>query len=149
MTFTLPKANNSEFSPIPVGLYIVRLKSLEQQEPRPSQFSDEPQATAKWVFTVEQVIDSNDEDAEEKVGEELWGFTSITMGKKSKMRLWTEALLGRAVTEDDDIPTTALIGKRAKATIIPHTKQDGTETTKIGSMVPYKGRGGNGGSEPF
>lgn len=148
MAITLPEANNSEFTGVPVGLYLVRLKAMEEQEPRPSQFHEEPQATMRWVFVIEEVIDSNDEEAEEKVGEELWGFTSITMGKKAKMRAWSEALLGRPMADKEKVTDEMLVGKRAKATVIPHTRQDGTETTKIGSMVPYKSRG-NGRPEPF
>lgn len=146
MAFTLPKATNTEFSAIPVGLYVVRLKAMEEQEPQASQFSDEPKASVKWIFTIEQVIDANDEDeAEAKVGEEVWVFSSITMGKKAKMRAFAEALLGRAIDEKESITDEMLIGKRAKASIIPHTKTDGSETTKIGSLVPYKQRN----SEPF
>lgn len=148
MSFALPKVNNAEFTGIPVGFYVARLKAMEKQEARPSQFHDEPQETVKWVFTIEQVIDSNDDDAENKVGEELWGFTSISMGRKAKMRHWAEALLGRELEEDDALAADDLIGKRAKVMVEPHTKQDGTKTTKIGSLQPYR-KGNSRSSEPF
>lgn len=136
MSFALPKVSNSTGASIPEGLYGVTLKEMQKEHVEDGPYG--PQDRVKWIFTVNEVIDANDDEAEQKVGEELWAFTSLSMGKKAKMRAFAEALLGRALDEDEEIGTADLIGRRAKANVIPHTKQDGTQTTKLGTLTAAK-----------
>ena len=136
MSFTLPKASNSSGAAIPVGLYLVTLKHMEMEHREDGPYG--PQDRVKWIFTIDEVLDADDDDALDKVGEELWSFTNSSMHVKATMRGYVEALLGRAVDEDEEVSTADLLGKRAKASVVPHTKQDGTKTTKLGTLTPYK-----------
>lgn len=136
MSFTIPPATNNAGTAIPVGLYTVRLKALEHSYQEEGPFG--PGDRVKWIFTVEQVIDSDDEDAESKVGEELWAYTSLSMGRKAKMRGYVEALMGRTLEDGEGIAPEDLIDRRAKASVVPHERQDGTMTTKVGSLLPAR-----------
>lgn len=136
--FALPKASNNTGSSIPIGTFIVRLKEMVKEEQVAGPYGDADRV--KWIFGVEQVVDSDDDTAEDRIGDDLWAFTSLSMGRKAKMRAHAEALLGRPLDEDEQVGVTDLVGKRAKASVVPHIKQDGTATTKLGSLMPYKAK---------
>lgn len=141
MTFSLPKANNVEFTLVPPGLYVMRLKEMQGGIPGNPDFADKDgnvKNRVRWVFTIEDVIDAVDEDADEFIGEEFWAFTSETMGRKATMRAWVEALLGREVEEDDDLTNDDLVGKTARCTVIHYQKMNGDTGHKISSMLKAK-----------
>lgn len=135
MELTIGTATNkTDFAPTPEGLYVVQLKHVEKAE---STFNPGTEHL-KWIFTVRAVIDSNDDAAEDAVGEELWGFSSLGGTLRHKARKWAEALRGKPYAEGEAMAVSELIGCYAKATVVPHTKQDGSETTKIESLAPHK-----------
>lgn len=136
MSFTLPTANDTEFQLVPPGLYVFRLKEMEGGIPGNPEFGDKPRV--RWVFTIEDVIDADDDEADEFIGQEFWAFTSETMGKKATMRAWVEALIGRTVTEDDEITSDDLIGQRARCTVSHYEKMNGSQGHKITSMLRHK-----------
>lgn len=138
MTFTLPKVSNKAGASIPEGTYIVTLKAMEKEFQQDGPYG--PQDRVKWIFTINEVVDADDEESEGKVGEELWAFTSLKMGPKATMRKFTEALLGRTLDEDEEIGVDDLLGRRARAFVIPHTKQDNTKTTKLDRLSAIKKR---------
>lgn len=143
MTFTLPKASDQVgYEQCPVGLYVFRVKEMQDGIEGSAEYGGGERV--KWVFTVERVIDANDPEptadnpdpksVEDWVGEEVWGFTSLSMNKKATMRSWAEALLGREIPEGEALMASDLIGKRAKATV----GRGQTGRQKITSLVPYK-----------
>jgi len=145
MVFTLPAASDTTFEQAPVGLYVFKLKELERGIQGDPQYGDKERV--KWIFEVVRVIDVNENApsreipnpkmSEDWVGEEFWGFTSLSMGKKSTMRLWATALLGRDIDEGEQLNAGELIGKRAKATI----GRSDTQRAKITALVPYVTKG--------
>lgn len=140
MSFALPKPSNQDFRLTPPGLYLMKLKSMEETD-GVDFTTQQPTKRMRWIFSIERVIDSNEpEEAEELVGEEFWAWTSITMGRKATMRAYVEALLGRPVEPDEEITTDDLLGKRLKATVAHYQKQNGETGSKISGVVPYKAK---------
>lgn len=104
-----------------------------------------------WKFrvydsdTLAAVIDNNSGDAYE-----LWNFTNDntyrnkTNGQAAKAREWTEALVGRELTDDEmnefiDLGfEDCLKGKRGLADIEWYTTRTGNERLKIIRLRPYK-----------
>ena len=121
----------------PAGQYVVSLKSIEELE---SDFG--PQW--RWVFAIESVVYSSDDEAEEFVGEDLWGFSSQGLGPQHKARKWIEALMQRKLEEGEPVEESDLIGRKAVANVVDHERKDGTQSTKIaqdGGLSPYKKKG--------
>lgn len=132
----------------PVGLYQVRLKDLIEETIQNPRFGDGNRI--RWVFLIEDVIDSDDDKADEKVGEELWAWTSYSMARKATARKYAEALNGEPIADDVEFDIEQLKGKRAKANIVP--REDDPERTTLGALTPHKGtkRGARGSAEdPF
>lgn len=118
----------------PAGQYVVSMARLEDAD---GEFG--PQW--KWIFEVEQVIHSNDDEAEDFIGEELHGYTSTGLGPRHKARAWVEALMGQKLDEGEAVEEADLIGRKAIANVIEYKRNDGTEATKIateGGLSPYK-----------
>ena len=121
----------------PAGQYVVSLKSIEELE---SDFG--PQW--RWVFEIKSVIHSSDDEADEYVGEDLWGFSSQGLGPQHKARKWIEALLQRKLEEGEAVEEEDIIGKLAVANVVDHERKDGTQSTKIAQeagLTPYKKKG--------
>lgn len=135
MSLIIGTANNSTASVTPAGLYLTRLTSIEEVE---SPF--EPgKMQLKWVFNIESVIDSSDEDdAQSSVGSDIWGYSSKGGGLKHKARIWAQTIRGREYEEGEPLDAAELLGKRVKVSVVPHIKQDGSETTKVGALTTYK-----------
>lgn len=142
MSFTLPKATDQTFEDCPVGLWLFKLKLMEDGiEGSPEYGGGE---RVKWVFVAEKAISVEEPDAtrdnpdpksvDDWIGEEVWGFTSKSMAKKATMRAWAEALLGREIADTDTLNASDLLGKRAKATV----GRGMTGRQKITAMMPYK-----------
>jgi hypothetical protein len=120
----------------PAGTYVVSLKAMDDAD---GNFG--PQW--KWIFEIEQVIHSNDDEAEEFVGAELHGYSSTGLGPRHKARQWIEALMNQKLDEGDPVHESDLIGRKATATVIEYRREDGTDGTKIateGGIQPYKKR---------
>lgn len=142
MTFALPKATDQGFEQCPEGLWVLKLKSMERGIQGDPQYGGGERV--KWIFEIERVIDANENEPtrdnpnpkpiDDWIGEEFWGFTSLSMAKKATMRAWAEALLGREIGEGDELNASELIGKRAKATV----GRTDTGRQKITSMMPIK-----------
>lgn len=141
-TFALPAATDAAFEQCPVGLFVMRLKELERGiEGSPEYGGGE---RVKWVFAIERVIDANENPPtrdnpdpraiEDWIGEDIWGFTSLSMGRKAKMRAWSEALLNREIAEGEALIASDLIGKRGKVTI----GRSDTDRAKITSIIAYQ-----------
>lgn len=142
-TFDIPTASSGgEFKLVPPGLYVMSVKAMERIEPKPDQPSqfegkvDGPRV--KWVFSIDRIIDVDDEDADALVGEEFWAWTSLSMNIKSTMRTWSSALLGRPIEDGERVTPDMLMDKAAKVTVISYTKLNGNEGRKVGSMTPMR-----------
>lgn len=128
--FALPTVTNQ--SGTPAGTYVVRLTDMQPETH--DQYGDQ----VKWVFTIKQVIDCDAVDPDEWLGKEIWRFTSVSMGTKAKMRAFAEGILGRALDEGEQLDADELIGKTAKATVVPYARQDGAKGTKLDVLTAYK-----------
>lgn len=140
MPIRIPAATNTEFTGTPVGLYVCEVTGIDEWiSETPSIYgNDSPQA--KWLFTIRQIIDSDADEPDMLIGQDIWGFSTVSMGRKAKMRQWVEQILGRSILEDEEIEDDDLIGRRCKVSIVKHTRQDGTETTKIGAVQTYRAK---------
>lgn len=136
MSLVFGTATNTSAVITPPGLYLVRLANVEETE---STFNP-GEMQLKWIFKIERVIDSSEDEAEDAVGSELWGFSSKGGSLRHKARIWGEAIRGKPYDEGEPMDASELIGKLAKASVVPHTKQDGSETTKIGALTVHKTR---------
>lgn len=137
MTFTIPAASNASGSIYPVGLYVFELRTIGLDD-KPSQFGDGPRVALE--FDVLSIIDSQDRKAAKAAmqrGDSYRAWCNLTMGRKATFRAWAEALLNRTLADGEKIDPSDLIGKRAKASVIAYTKQDGTEGVKIGALQPF------------
>ena len=121
----------------PAGQYVVSLKEIEPLE---SDFG--PQW--RWIFSIKSVVYSSDDEAEDFIGEDLWGFSSQGLGPQHKARKWIEALMGQKLEEGYEVDEEDIIGKLAVANVVDHERKDGTASTKIaqdGGLSPYKKKG--------
>ena len=135
-TFSLPPATDGEsFEILPEGLYLFQLLDMENMGPGQAFDNErEPKDRIKWVFEVMEVI-SGDEDAEERIGEEVWFFTSLSMHRKATMRAWAEGLLGREIEGNERVDASDLIGRQGRANIVHYKKLSGDTGHKIASML--------------
>lgn len=120
-------------SPTPEGDYLVQFKDVVLED---SKFSDDGQF--HWYFTIKRVMHSPVDDAENFVGEELWGFSSTGLGPKHKARKWVEALIGRTLEDKEEVTIELLSATRAIATVEEETLPDRTTRTKLTALKPYK-----------
>ncbi|HQX61840.1 MAG TPA: hypothetical protein PK593_00125 [Thermomicrobiales bacterium] len=142
MSFTLPAATEGTFEQCPQGLYVFKLKAMEDGIEGREEYGGGERV--KWVFEIARVIDANENEPtrdvpnpktiEDWVGEEFWAFTSKSMNSKATMRAWAEALLGREIAEGESLSASDLLGKAAKATV----GRGQTGRQKITSMMPLK-----------
>lgn len=89
----------------------------------------------KWVFELTHAATG------ERLPNELWQFTSIKMGPKSKARPIIEALLGRPL-ENREVPDPdKLIGRTMVAMVIHEKRDDGTDKAVVSSCKPYADNG--------
>lgn len=142
MATTLGIATDQQGTAPPAGSYRVKLKAMETDIE--SDFN--PDGQVKWIFSVEDVIHSNDDDAEDFIGEEIHGYSnqsSSGYGSKAKTRIWYEALLGRRLEDNEPMSIEAVVGNQAVVNVVDHERKDGTATTKIaqeGGVSPYKAK---------
>ncbi|HLI51011.1 MAG TPA: hypothetical protein VKU87_04395 [Thermomicrobiaceae bacterium] len=138
MSFTIPTPNSTSGGATPEGVYGVRLVSMDMEHFEDGPYG--PQDRVKWIFGIEKVIDTDYDDPESLVGKEIWAFTSNSMHIMSTMRKHAAALLGHEIEDGENVQPSDLIGKQAKANVGPHTKKDGTLTTKLAYLQPVKGK---------
>lgn len=116
----------------PFGLYVMECTDVGDPEPpQNSEFGDTDQV--KFTFKVLKVVDSDDESAEDFIGEETFAWANFTFGPKAKLRQWASALLARPIGDGEPIAARDLKGKRVRVTIGPN--QNGKP--KITNMMPY------------
>lgn len=133
--FALPQVTESEEFPlIPEGLYICRLKTMENMGPGMSFNGEEPKDRIRWVFEIEEVI-SGDDESEDFVGQDLHAWSSWSMNVKANMYKWSCALLGREIEKHENIRTEDLIGKRARVNIEHYEKKNGETGHRPASML--------------
>lgn len=113
MTFAFTATDNMT----PEGLYLMSVKEIGEPE-----LQDGPYGTSeriRWIFSIEEVLDdqSEDQNAEDYVGEEFWSWTSTAFGPNSNARKWVQALLGRQIENGEQISISEVVGKQAKITV--------------------------------
>lgn len=132
----LPAVTETDFTVTPEGIYIMSLKDFEDGIEGNPQFGGGERC--RWVFQIEQVVSSLDEDAEDQVGEEFWAWTSKNMSKRANMYKYICALMGRTLEAGENANTDDLMGRKVKVQVIEYDKADGSVGTKIGGMQPFK-----------
>lgn len=139
---TFGTATDQQAIAAPAGSYKVSLKDMDTEVE--SDFN--PDGQIKWIFEIEDVIHSSDDEADDYIGEELHGYSNKSSNgynPRSKTRQWYEALLGRKLESDEAMSKEAVLGRNAVATVVEHERKDGTPTTKIaqeGGLQPFKER---------
>lgn len=104
----------------PVGEYVWTLWDLTSET---GQYGEQ----VKWVWLISPLNDpdayilrSNDPNAQEK---EIWQFTKPSLARGSRARVWTEALIGRELKNDEEPDESALIRRRMVATLVHKPKK--------------------------
>lgn len=138
---------------IDIDIDAKHLVELVDMDEMPSQYRDKRKDAMMMIFkfnvwnltTGEAIIDHNTE-----LLWDLWGFTpdvtfkNETTGKVAKAREWTEALIGRAMTDDEMKQLIqsgfkeGLIGKKAVADLEWYTSKSGVEKVGIIRLRPHK-----------
>lgn len=148
MAITIPTADASTTRErTPAGIYRMKLIRMEDAtndkdgNPMRLDKNGNPVKRAMWVFEIEDIINGGDE-CEDFIGKEHFEWTTLSRHVKANMRIWTEALLNRAVTDDEPLSDAELVGKRAIVTVGPVTNpQTGAVSIKVSGMAPFKRRG--------
>lgn len=129
----------SEGGPIlPPGQHPCILKTVQVVEQKKYQSEE---IEEKIQFSFEQI-------GKLPPGQDGPGMISTWVGlnygpKNAKITDLLDAIFGRALTQDEikglDIEAMAGVVK-GYCLVVPHTKQDGTRTSKFGSFIPAKGQ---------
>lgn len=123
----------------PFGLYIMECTEVGDPEPpQNTDFGDTDQV--KFTFKILKVIDSDDEEAEDFVGQDTYGWANFTFGPKAKLRNWSAALIGREIEDGESVKPSQLIGQRARVTVGPTQ----TGKRKIATLMPFTTKSKNG-----
>lgn len=97
----------------------------------------------KWVFKLIDPQSGTTIQSRNGGDYEMWQFTSIKMGPKSKARPIIEALLGRPLdTARREVPDSRLlIGRSMIAIVIYEKKEDGSDKAVVSTCQPYTEEG--------
>lgn len=130
-------SNDGNGGPIlPVGQWACALKSVKVVEQRKYQ-SDEMEEKLQFTF----------ESLRPAPGADQPGIVSVWCGlnyggQKAKLTELLDAIFGRPLTQDEvrNLDLEALAGAiKGYVMVMPHTKMDGTKTTKFGSYIHRDG----------
>lgn len=120
----------------PFGLYVMEVTEVGDPEMSDNTNGEyEAKEQVKFTFKILKVIHSDDDEAEEFIGETTYGWANFTFGPKAKLRAWAQALLGREIEDGESVSGEMLIGKRATVTIGPTQ----TGRRKVATLMPYSG----------
>lgn len=72
----------------------------------------------------------------EHTGRRLQCYTGTSTGLKSKIRPWLQALLGRPLSDNEDIDTDTLVGKYCILSVHRKMREDGSETNIVADVLP-------------
>lgn len=151
--FAFPPATDSTGMPWPPGVYEVELISINEDgraitTPNP-RYATPAGPRAKWEFSVLKVVrltpvadreqyQANRVLAKKSLTEQtpLLAWTSISMGPKSKMRQYVEALVGRKLGKDEVVNPNNVLGHKAEATIATYLRDDGKEGVGLDHLDP-------------
>ena len=132
-----PATDVSEIELPEPGKYIVKCVAIE----------DAPDKGfgpgVKWVFQLIDPASGTTTQSQYGGDYELWQFTSVKMGPKSKARPIIEALLGRPLdVANREVPDPRqLIGRSMIAMVIHEKRDDGTDKATVTSCKPYTQNG--------
>lgn len=107
------------------GEYTAEFLSVEETPPTPNSPSNQP--FLKWTF---QVYDSDE-------GQPMTQATSMKFGPKANARLWTEALMGRPLTDGEDVEINDLAPKQCRV-LIEHPPESNGYARITRVMAPRK-----------
>ena len=134
-TWEIPPVHNRQGVAAPVGFYVGQLESMKRETK--TRFTD--YLRIRFDFRVLAVISARDRvKAKEVEGQIISGWANLTMGPRSTMRAWSEALLDKQLDEDEQPGKADLLGRMCEISIVPHETEQGEATTKIGALTPYR-----------
>lgn len=119
-----------ESTGVPAGVYVARVAKLEEDD---GQFG----AQIKFFFEIQDVVTSNDDTAEDWVGEQKWGWSSDKLTPNTKLYRWFWTLTGYEPDIDEDLDLGDMIGKQAVITIAPN-KNGNLAITDLAAYSPRK-----------
>ena len=143
MKMTVTNSTGFEF---PFGDYILKLTKIDP--PEQQTYDGKASVRTTFYFTVVEVVDSEAENEEDVLNKELRSYVTIPengLTPRSKLRQYTEALLGRKLIpgedEWDDVDDLIedLTGKLMKATWDEEWVEiAGKNVQRITAVGPYK-----------
>jgi hypothetical protein len=132
-------ARQPEYQLIDEGFYVFELTQVREAKAEDNPFK---KGTMRITVPLEWTCRDDDDFA----GETVLQYYTLSLGSAeypSKLRPFAAALLGRAVTEQDEdegVDLDDFVGTRIKATVKHYTKQDGSVGAKLESPLPIKRR---------
>lgn len=120
----MPVLTMQENEVIPTGEYPVQVVDLEQET---GTFGQQ----LKWKL---EIIGGGD-----YAGKTLTAWASLSNSLKSKLAKWSIAL-GIQLDAGEELDTDDLIGRKAMATVVVKTKEDGSEFSKVEEIKAPKRR---------
>ena len=122
---------------LPAGQHACILQKVQVIEQKKYQ-SDEMEERIQFSFEGIKPLPGSEEPGRVSV------WTGLSYGaKNAKMTELLDSIFGRALTvaEVNALDLEAMAGVvKGYVLVVPHTKQDGTRTTKFGSFIPAKGQ---------
>jgi hypothetical protein len=116
----------------PEGLYV--MKTTEIGDPQESEGMYGKQVQVRLILEIQKVIHSNDEDAEDYVGEDVYAWANFAWSPNAKLRAWSEAILDTELEEDETVSSDELLDRLVLVTI----GKSKTGKLKVTDMQPYK-----------
>ena len=123
----------------PLGLYVFQLNYVEETVGKDFK-TGAPIDQYKWVWKIERSLEAEpSEEQEAALGGEYWEWSGQVATPRSKLRARLEALLGRAMGDDEAVDIESLYGRRVRATVTEDTKPEGGKYVTL-ITAPYQRR---------
>ena len=123
----------------PLGLYVFQLNYVEETVGKDFK-TGAPIDQYKWVWKIERSLEAEpSEEQEAALGGEYWEWSGQVATPRSKLRARLEALLGRAMGDDEAVDIESLYGRRVRATVTEDLKPDGGRYIAL-ITAPYRAR---------
>lgn len=127
MGLVLTATVGGNYVPVEEGLYDATITRYEDSEPHA-----EYGPGVKVFFQIDET-----DDAGEDGGRELSGLASVKFSEKAKLRLWSEAAIGRKIEPDEEFELDQIVGKRVKIKVV-HVHKGDKVYDRIDDVIPMR-----------
>ena len=123
----------------PLGLYLFQLERVEEVTGTDFK-TGAPVDQYKWIWRIDRSLEAEpSEEQDAAIGGDYWEWSGCVATPRSKLRARLEALLGRAMNDDEAVDIESLYGRRVRATVTEDTKPDGGRYIAL-ITAPYQRR---------